>query len=239
MDPLFRVDFLAATPNPSKVTYAALHQDYSEDFVADERLPSEDKCAEIVVKRLLTGEFHGGPLEHPQITLAIGFFPHSVMQQARTHRVAVSVDCQSMRYTGARIIQVADHERSVEEVFYLRPVGHYADRFGKKYFYDELTRHADKLQCIEAAKEYKKKVEELGWSEEHARGLIPFDFRQHFVMSFNSRSLMHFLDMRSKADAQQEIRWLCELMMIRFEQWMPAVAAWYKKTRYAKARLAP
>lgn len=216
-----------------------MHQDYSENYIADEASPTEQRCGQIIVDRLLKKELHGGPFEHPQNILNIGYFPHSVMQQARTHRTGCSFDCQSFRYTGSRVAKVATGELEVEEVFYLRPVGNYADRFGKKYTYDEVNRLGDIKACREAAERYRRQVVELGYAEEQARGLIPFDTRQHFVVSFNARSLMHFLDMRSKLDAQQEIRWLCELLMLEFEDWMPEVAAWYKSNRYTKARLAP
>jgi thymidylate synthase (FAD) len=53
------------------------------------------------------------------------------------------------------------------------------------------------------------------------------------------RSLMHFLDLRAKADAQLEIRQLCELMFQCFHSWSPEVAEWYKETRWSKARLSP
>ena len=135
----FRVELIAATPNPQQCIFAAMHQDYFEGFVASDReqWPEEAKAGEICVKRLLAGERgHYGPLEHPQITLNVGWFPHSVMQQARTHRVGVSVDVQSMRYTGERISRAANGELELEEVFYLRPVGSYSDRQGKKYFMD-------------------------------------------------------------------------------------------------------
>ena len=134
----FRVDLIAATPNPQQCVYAGMHQDYCEGFVADDRSewPDEHRAGEICVKRLLAGERgHYGPLEHAQIVLNVGWFPHSVMQQARTHRVGVSFDVQSMRYTGDRIAKAADGELDIEEVFYLRPVGDYSDRQGKKYPY--------------------------------------------------------------------------------------------------------
>jgi len=76
-------------------------------------------------------------------------------------------------------------------------------------------------------------------SEEHARGMLPFDYRQHFVVTFNMRSLMHFLDLRAKKDAQLEIQQLCELMMPHFLEWSPAIARWYQFTRLGKGRLAP
>jgi thymidylate synthase (FAD) len=76
-------------------------------------------------------------------------------------------------------------------------------------------------------------------SEEHARGKLPFDYRQHFVVSFNLRSFLHFCDMRNKKNAQIEIQKLCELMWPHFKDWVPAIAEWYETNRLGKARLAP
>jgi len=241
-DPYFRVDLIAATPNPQQCVYAGMHQDYSEGFVAADRdnWPDETRAGEICVKRLLAGERgHYGPLEHAQIVLNVGWFPHSVMQQARTHRVGVSFDVQSMRYTGTRIIEAARGGRDLESVFYLRPVGSYSDRSGKRYEYTEEQREYDLEGCRIAAEEYRYKIEMGGFAEEHARGLLPFDFRQHFVVSFSLRALLHFLDLRAKADAQWEIRELCDLLWPHFQQWTPEFAAWYEKSRLYKARLSP
>jgi thymidylate synthase (FAD) len=240
-DPLFRVEVLAKTPNPQQLVYAAMHQDYSEKFVYDERgsFPDETKAGEIAVKRLLNGERgHYGCLEHPQITLSTGYFPHSVLQQARTHRVAVSFDVQSMRYTGDRIVQAANGNIPLEEVFYLRPPGYYNDRQGKKYHYTEHQRSKDLEICENAANRYSELVE-AGFAEEHARGILPFDYRQHFVVSFSLRSFLHFMDLRAKLDAQEEIRVLCEMMWPHAKAWVPEIAAWYEKSRLHRARLAP
>lgn len=79
----------------------------------------------------------------------------------------------------------------------------------------------------------------LGFAEEHARGLIPFDIRQHWVMSANVRSVMHLLDLRWKADAQLEAQKMCEAIWPHFAAWVPAIAAWYEDNRLKKARLAP
>jgi len=239
-DPLLRVTQLAATPTPQTLVYAAMHQDYSEEYVSElSATLSEERCGELAVKHLLSGnKGHFGSCEHPQITFAVGYFPHSVMQQARTHRVGVSFDVQSSRYTGKRIVEAADGKRSLEAVFYLRPVGHYSDRQGHHYEYTQEMRDRDVEWCLEAARRYKADIE-AGMAEEHARGKIPFDVRQHFIVSFNLRSLMHFLDLRAKRDAQLEIQALCELILPHFEAWCPAIAAWYKENRYGKARLAP
>jgi len=180
----------------------------------------------------------GNCLEHPQIVLNFGWFPHSTMQQMRTHRVGVSFDCQSGRYTGQRIVDVANGDRNIDEVFYLRPVGDYTDRQGKKYTYTLGQRLQDENWCKEASIRYLERIKQ-GFSEEHARGLIPFDVRQHWVMSANARSLMHILDLRWKADAQLECQQLCDLVWPHFEAWMPAIAEWYKDNRAKKARLSP
>ncbi len=144
----------------------------------------------------------------------------------------------SFRYTGTRILAVATGETPVEEVFYLRPLGFYTDRQGKKYEYLPEQREEDIAWCLEGAKIYKKRIDQ-GFAEEHARSLIPFDVRQHWVMSANVRSVMHLLDLRAKGDAQLECQQMCELIWPHFEAWVPAVAEWYHKQRWAKARLSP
>ncbi|MDX2230685.1 MAG: FAD-dependent thymidylate synthase [Leptolyngbyaceae cyanobacterium bins.349] len=237
----FTVQVIAQTPNPQQTIYAAMHQDYAEGFVWADRdqFPSEEKCGEIIVKNLLAGNRgHYGPLEHPQIVLNCGWFPHSTMQQIRTHRVGISFDVQSFRYTGSRIADVAAGQRDVEEVFYLRPLGAYSDRQGKRYDYTTEQRQQDVEWCLEACRRYAERVQQ-GFSEEHARGLIPFDVRQHWVMSANVRSLMHLLDLRWKADAQLEAQKLCEQIWPHFQIWVPAIADWYEDNRLKKARLAP
>jgi len=240
MDPHFRVEVISKTPEPQRVIHAALSQDYAEDFVFDRPQElTEDQCGESVVKNLLKGgRGHFGPLEHPQIVLNCGFFPHSTMQQIRTHRVGLSFDVQSFRYTGSRILDVATGKTDVEDVFYLRPVGEYRDREGKHYEYSEIERSFDLQYCVTACELYKRKIDH-GMAEEHARGLIPFDVRQHWVLSANARSLMHLLDLRMQKSAQLEAQQLCELIWPHFEAWVPAIARWYKEKRMWKPRLSP
>jgi thymidylate synthase (FAD) len=144
----------------------------------------------------------------------------------------------SFRYTGTRILAVAEGKTPVDEVFYLRPLGFYTDRQGKKYEYTPDQRQEDLDWCLAGAQIYQKRIQQ-GFSEEHARSLIPFDVRQHWVMSANVRSLMHLMDLRAKDDAQLEAQQMCELIWPHFEAWVPAIAAWYKKNRWAKARLSP
>lgn len=258
MDKYFRVEVVNKMSNPQQLVYAAAHQDYCEDFVWDEQYwrlgdavyehdddkigqwPSEEHAGELVIKMLLKGnKGHFGPLEHAQIVFNCGWFNHATMQQLRTHRVGVSFDCQSMRYTGQRIIDVANGSRDVEEVFYLRPVGTYSDRQGSRYEYCEELRECHKARCLDAANNYASDVLYRGLSEEHARGMIPFDVRQHWFLSCNLRSLMHLLAIRGKADAQLECQWLCQLILPHFQAWAPQVYQWFYDNQWQKGRLAP
>jgi thymidylate synthase (FAD) len=219
-----------------------MHQDYSSDFVGDTRdqWPDESKCGEIIVNRLLKGDRgHYGCIEHPAITLGCKGFPHSVIQQARTHRVGISFDIQSFRYTSKGVIEVAQDLRDIEDVFYFRPVGHYKDRQGKSYEYNSHIRDRDKARCLQLARNYYAALTYDSLSEEHARDMLPFNYRQHFIVSFNLRSALHFMDLRSKKDAQLEIQQLCEQIWPHIQAWTPDVAKWYENTRMGKARLAP
>jgi thymidylate synthase (FAD) len=99
-------------------------------------------------------------------------------------------------------------------------------------------RERDLEYCLCAAQQYARDVS-LGMSEEHARGKLPFDYRQHFVVSFNLRSLLHFLDLRNKKDAQLEIQEMCALIYPHVESWVPEIARWYRDSRWGKARLSP
>lgn len=240
-DPYFRVEVFRATPNAQQVVWAAMHQCYSEKSVIDEiaLFPTEAKAGERIVKHLLSGEKgHYSPLEHTQIVFAVAGFPHSVVQQITRHRTGIGFSVQSNRYTGQRIASLVSNGGDIESVFYLRPVGRYRDRQGKKYDYTEEMRECD-LTALEAAARRYKDALNHGMAEEHARGMLPFDVRQDFVMSCNARSLMHILDLRAKADAQLEIQKLCDLLMGHFKQWMPQVADWYESNRLGKARLSP
>lgn len=144
----------------------------------------------------------------------------------------------SFRYTGNQFIDVVEGKKNIEDVFYLRPVDYYSDRQGKRYYYSPEQREEDLKWCLEAAKRYNLDIE-AGMSEEHARGKLPFDYRQHFIVSFNLRSFLHFCDLRNKKNAQIEIQKLCEMMWPHFQNWVPEIAEWYESNRLGKARLAP
>ena len=240
MDKYFRVEVIEKASKPQQACWRAMHQDYSEGFVFDEYAPPEKEAGDYIVKHCLTGNRgHYGILEHAQIVLNCGWFPHSTIVQLRTHRVGVSFDTQSQRYTSQRVIDVAKLDRPVDEVFYLRPIGTYTDRQGSRYVYTEEMQAEDREDCRNAAIKYAYRVEKMGVTEEHARDLLPQGIRQHFVMSANLRSLLHILLIRGKKDAQLEVQQLCELTLPHLKEWCPQVSAWFEANLWLKGRLAP
>lgn len=265
VDKHFQVDCLSASSLPQQLILLAARQDYIEQYAHDrfrrqpgntlldlrtEATYTESEAGKYIIDKLLAGgRGHFGPFEHPQIVLNIGWFPHSVMQQARTHRL-LSFDVQSFRFSGQRILDTGlaiingtvsdgvDLEAAIDKVFYIRPVGVYGRRKGGQYEYTAELRAHDIAIAATSAMRYARAISD-GASEEQARSVIPFDVRQCWVMSCNMRALIHFLTIRGKADAQLEIRQLCELILPHFESWAPEVYAWFMQHQWQRGRLAP
>ena len=132
LDKNLKVVMIQCYPLPEQVVWQAGRGDYAEIPAHELEVPKSNKCGEWIVEQLLANERgHYGPLEHPAITFSVSGYVHSVMVQARTHRVGVSFDVQSQRYTGKRVLKVASGELDPQEVFYVRPPGFYTNRKGK------------------------------------------------------------------------------------------------------------
>jgi thymidylate synthase (FAD) len=233
----FRCEVVSATEMPQRLIYLALHNDYSEDFNPDTELP-EDRCGQIAVERLLRGQRgHWGPCEHPTLSLLLKT-DHNTAVQLRTHRVGLSLDMQSMRYSGRRVERVANGELPVEDVFYIRPPGVYRDRQGDTYEWSEQQVERLRQLHLNAAQDYADLRSE-GVSEEHARYVLPTSYFQNTLITGNARSWLHLFDVRLKADAQTEIRWAMELAESCFRDWVPEIHEAWAAQRRGKAILAP
>jgi thymidylate synthase (FAD) len=251
-DPHFRVEVLSKTERPNLLSYLAMHQCYSENVIIDEvetlSQLSEKELGDRVVKNCLKFG-HWSVIEPPHITFCVSGFPHNVMVQATRHRL-LSFSVQSQRYTGKRIEKLAldykdtplgvDEEwlKKAEALFYLRPVGEYFDREGRKYLYSQDDKDIDSSYLSQFVLDYRDRLGQ-GHAPEHARDFLPQNIRQDFVVTFNARSLLHFCDLRIPKDSQLEIRTLAEMLFEKFKEWMPECAEWYEKNRYGKNRLSP
>lgn len=239
MDKYFRVELLRATPNPQQLCWLAMHQDYSPHAVVDglDKCPDETKAGQYLIDHCLKFG-HWGVLEHAQISLNCIGFPHHTVMQLRTHRVGISFDVQSFRYTSQSILDVARGGKDIEEVFFIRPTGKYTDRKGAKYYNNEEIRNHIKESLMANCIGYDALIY-AGFSEEHAREILPQSIRQHFVMSCNARTLLHLLEVRGTADVQLEAQAFIQLLQQRFSDWMPEIAEWHLQNRFGKNKLAP
>ena len=240
LDNNMKVVMLRHTPLPQTLVWQGGKNDYSEVPIHTVMPPGETECGKWVIEQLLANERgHWGPLEHPAISFDCVGFVHNVIVQARTHRVGVSFDVQSQRYTGRRVLRVAKGELNPREVFYVRPAGLYLDRKGHKYEWTQEDYERELQFCVEASERYAEGYEQRGMAEEHLRDYLPQNIRQNFVVSWNLRSVLHFLDLRAKLDAQVEIQALCEGMVPAIKAWVPEIFSYYEEKRLHKARLSP
>jgi len=239
LDPRLQVVLLQCYPIPEQVVWQAAKGDYSEIPIHEVQPPSPSECGKWIVDNLLANDrHHWGPLEHPGLTISTSGFVHNVMVQARTHRISVSFDVQSQRYTGRRVQRVVTGELTPEDVFYVRPPGFYVNRKGAKYDWTEEDYKRELEHIYEACVRYDI-LRKNGVAEEHARDYLPQAIRQNFVVSFNLRSVLHFMDLRAKLDAQLEIQALVEAITPHIQRWAPNVWEYYATKRLHRAKLSP
>ena len=240
-----RCELISSTNVPNRTMFAALHQDYSANYVGDAMLTlDESQYGDIMVKRVLANNRgHYGIAEHVSVTVSFGFYPHNSVAQATRHRLA-SFDVQSFRYTGDHIVKLYEdsgrrlYDEALERLIYLRPVGGYRSRNGGVYQYTEERRARDLDFARYALVRYIDAVGE-GMPLEQARGMLPYDYRQHLVVTMNLRAAMHFLDIRGLTDAQIEIRAMAyQLHDVLYKEY-PEVMEWYTQNRFTKNKLAP
>lgn len=230
-DPRMLVTTIHKTVNPQSQVYLALHSCYSVEPAIACNL-SESIAGEIAVKRLLSGNRgHLSPFEQIQIAFNCAYIPHSVIAQITRHR-HVSFSVQSFRYTSPPETDSDDND--IENIFYLRQPGQYPSRSGIITYTEEM-REEDLHLMKSTLLQYHTRVRQ-GIPPEQARGLLSYDYRQHFMCSFNARALMDVLDLRAKADAQWEIQQLADMFFREFKIWVPEIATWYEKHRLTKAR---
>jgi thymidylate synthase (FAD) len=238
-DPLLKTRVLRASLDPQLIVMQALRQCYSSTPVLDLSYMSEAAAGEKVVETLLKGnKGHWSPLEHAHLSLNVAYCPHDIMQQFRTHRI-FSFSVQSFRYTSASFVSYENGDfDSLEKLVYIRQEGTYTNRTGKKYQVTYNDRLASLREANQSVLAYQRRLA-LGVAPEDARGLLPFNIRQHFVVSANLRAWLHMLDLRSKADAQPEFQQLASQVCEKLQAWTPEIYQWYADHRKGKAILSP
>lgn len=219
---------IAATPNPGRSAWVALHQCVSQGIAVDETKDwSEDRYWGAVIRHALELG-HYGIIESQFITLNCSGFPHHTMVQLRTHR-HLTFDVQSFRYTGDEyILESGLHEKEVDEkierLFYIRNVG---DRYGNCTL-TELQLAYLKKQYRAQMVGYTRLINE-GLPREVARAALGDDRVQNFVVGGSLRAFLHLFKLRGKANAQTECRLFTDLLRKRIDEWVggPELLDWY------------
>lgn len=238
-DEHFDVTTVSSTLIPQTLAYLAMHQCYAEHQVTGSKL-SEQEAGKIVVERCLKYG-HWGICENLNLTLSSGGFPHSVINQVRTHRTGITFDVQSMRYTSKRFVdwyRAGANLQELEALMYLRPTGFYANREGVKTQYSDLDRQRDMQAVYEAVRAYCVALQ-TGQSPEQAADILPRGYRQHFMTTANLRTWLHLLAVRYKADVQPECQTWAKLVLAELMDFTPEIMTWFCETHLGKIRLMP
>ncbi|MFE4973740.1 FAD-dependent thymidylate synthase [Kitasatospora sp. NPDC056651] len=174
---------------------------------------------------------HGTPFEHNSMTFFISA-PIFVFREFHRHRSGWSYNEESGRY------------RELQPVFYVPGEDRklvQQGRPGKYEFHDGTPeQHRTTTGAMEAAyrESYARYQEMLaaGVAREVARAVLPVGLFSSMYATCNSRSLMHFLSLRTKREnatvpsfPQREIEMVAELMEEQWARLMPLTHAAFEK----------
>jgi thymidylate synthase (FAD) len=161
---------------------------------------------------------HGTPFEHNSMTFRV-HAPIFVWREHMRHRIGVSYNEESGRYS------------QLEPVFYVPMFSR--TQHGKPGAYTMEPGSTDQTMLMltamrssstHAYREYEIMLQ-AGIAREVARMVLPVNIYSSAYVTFNVRSLLHFLELRLAATAQQEIREVAEQYLDHFGALFPATAA--------------
>lgn len=194
--------------NAARVSYARHSTAFSE--------------ADQAILRRLIESGHETPFEQTFLQYHVRL-PIFVARQWMRHRVGVSYNEQSARYT------------KMEEKFYVPQ-----EWRNKKQEYLNLDAQGKAAADMEAKETYSKAIEAVvqayekllsaGVPRELARGVLPVSLYTQFVFACNMRSLFHFAELRADCHAQWEIQQYAKGMIKLAQPYFPvSVGIWGKK----------
>jgi len=174
--------------------------------------------------RFLWRNQHTSPFEHGQFTFIVTT-PLFVAREFMRHRT-FSFNEISGRYT------------VLPDRFYLPPAHRPLRQEGKVGAYrfepgtpDQIALARDTIResTIRAQEAYLRMLD-AGIAREVARDVLPVNVMTSFWATVNPRNLMHFLNLRSAADALFEIREVAEQMEHHFAKQMPITHSVWRDT---------
>lgn len=222
------VEWSASDLRVAKAAWVSTQGKNAEDFDNEERVAG--------LLGFLVRDRHGSPFEHTSFTFAIRC-PIFVVREFHRHRAGWSYNEESGRYTKLQPeFYVPGPKRNLVQTG--KP-GHYVFSPGADWQFDEMR---DSIRDSSKNSWYNyEKLLNFDIAKEVARMTLPLNIFTSFYATCNSRSLMHFLSLRTEsADAtfpshpQKEIQMVADKMEALFAEKMPVThAAWVKNGRVA------
>lgn len=222
------VEWSASDLRVAKAAWVSTQGKNAEDFDNEERVAG--------LLGFLVRDRHGSPFEHTSFTFAIRC-PIFVVREFHRHRAGWSYNEESGRYTKLQPeFYVPGPKRNLVQTG--KP-GHYVFSPGADWQFDEMR---DSIRDSSKNSWYNyEKLLNFDIAKEVARMTLPLNIFTSFYATCNSRSLMHFLSLRTEsADAtfpshpQKEIQMVADKMEALFAEKMPIThAAWVKNGRVA------
>jgi thymidylate synthase (FAD) len=192
-----KVNLIEYTKNPERVVAMAARLCYSP--IGAEELSekmTEEQVNKLVGKIVSLG--HASTLEHVSFTFAAEGISRVLSHQLVRHRIA-SYSQQSQRY-------VSEHDFE-----YILPPTIAADIKAKEKF----------EQLMGQIRSTYDELVSLGVAKEDARYVLANATETKVVMTFNARSLQHFLELRCCNRAQWEIRQMANMMLVEVKKVAP------------------
>ncbi|MGK5496367.1 FAD-dependent thymidylate synthase [Streptomyces sp. URMC 125] len=183
---------------------------------------NNDKPVEGLINFLMRDK-HGSPFEHSTFTFLVEA-PIFVAREFMRHRAGWSYNEESGRYRELKpVFYIPANDRKLVQV---GKAGAYTFEAGAPAQYECMW---DNMQAVytEAYERYRNMLHN-GIAREVARMVLPVGLYTSFYASCNSRSLMHFLSLRTRSEdakfpsfPQREIEMVAEKMENHFRTCMP------------------
>lgn len=231
-----KVTLLQHTPSPeqtiamaAKLCYSASEIENIKDGLTPEKTES--------FLNMLTDLGHASPIEHASFTFGIEGISRACSHQLVRHRIA-SYSQQSQRYVdGNKFEYVTPPEiencEKAKELYdkviddcseaYCKVRDALASSYIKKYLGKDIDK-TDSEIINEFKDENKAKCSEfIKKANEDARFILPNACTTKVICTFNTRSLLHFLELRCCNRAQWEIREVAEQMLNEVKKVAPVL----------------
>ena len=196
-----------STGNPDEAAIRAARGDYLDDSLigmsTEEAMETTEKTREELIAGLLRSG-HFGPFEHAQAYFHVEGISRVAMAQVTRHR-HMSFDVQSQRY-----VEFSDKDPVVPPSFNGENEATQNDLWKK-----HLEEHWERSVAM-----YDRALN-AGIPKEDARFFLPQATPVNLTFSANSRSLMHFQDLRNSGAAQWEAREFAQQVLSECEEWAP------------------